>query len=775
MGGAGAREHSRIPTDEEEETLTDAESYNSSETGHDQPVTIPWLDLLSSSNAGEKIRQNARELTGEYCYLHDGAQQRCIPQTGKVAPATTIAAILKEIAKKPVGLKDRQQLLEFQELLKEHNNLQKAVDENPESLVPELELLEAKGPLDLQEIREIRDVLASREFRAEFSLENRFDHWVRELNQMSPMQFVQITTVLSVEAGKEKLESNLHRFIHSLSLELEWPSIRERLEHLMGNHGDHRWAQDSGREVDNNGWKRQMGQDFHLLGYDPGRTASEIYLRGGRKDKFDGIPMEKAATKRWKAQWKAAEAWLTFPPEVSSLTLMTTNFFNRLFSGDGNAVYSASFCATPAVQLLSDNTSDYELTLVLKSLVDMGHFSYGFVTPVGRAVLELAFKRAEKIRWTHAIKDFLYVFVLVFMGHTLRESSLSNGVQCPVWALYLFVFLAIVVALNFVSKLFTEMFIFVHSAAGCRSCSCRGGILTGILAAGSKHATTWNVLTVAAELFSICVSVKFIWKGHWDLDHIQDSIEHSFKFFKEYPATMSSLVLIRWTILSTSFLQVEQVGRNMVPVVIAVCQPASLFFLFFLGFMIFAAFHAYYVFPIEENVGNKAHWLDNYVFNTFLKVFRLTVLGDFDLAELEGLDDKVTAQLTKLNRTSSEITGSVDVDSSDWTDQYHRAVRYQFLILSMVITVVVMNVYIGLLGELYGQAEKRSRQLYNHYRATCAYRHMCERLALYFLPNKLGICCGETGRKNDSGLYWFIYNKKQLTDDEDGEADNKSD
>ena len=52
-------------------------------------------------------------------------------------------------------------------------------------------------------------------------------------------------------------------------------------------------------------------------------------------------------------------------------------------------------------------------------------------------------------------------------------------------------------------------------------------------------------------------------------------------------------------------------------------------------------------------------------------------------------------------------------------------VRYQFLILSMVITVVVMNVYIGLLGELYGQAEKRSRQLYNHYRATCAYRHMC--------------------------------------------------
>ena len=40
-----------------------------------------------------------------------------------------------------------------------------------------------------------------------------------------------------------------------------------------------------------------------------------------------------------------------------------------------------------------------------------------------------------------------------------------------------------------------------------------------------------------------------------------------------------------------------------VPVVIAVTQPASLFFLFFLGFMILAAFHAYYVYPIQDPDG----------------------------------------------------------------------------------------------------------------------------------------------------------------------------
>ena len=78
--------------------------------------------------------------------------------------------------------------------------------------------------------------------------------------------------------------------------------------------------------------------------------------------------MEKAATKRWKAQWKAAEAWLTFPPEVSSLKLMPTNFVNRLFSGDGNAVYSASFCA-PRPKKAAFGFGSPILSLMLRGLL----------------------------------------------------------------------------------------------------------------------------------------------------------------------------------------------------------------------------------------------------------------------------------------------------------------------------------------------------------------------------------------------------------------------
>ena len=94
------------------------------------------------------------------------------------------------------------------------------------------------------------------------------------------------------------------------------------------------------------------------------------------------------------------------------------------------------------------------------------------------------------------------------------------GAECPQWALYLFLSLAFLVAFNFVSKVIIETTFFVYSSGGCNH------IFAGIFAAVSKHTTTWNVLIVAAELFSIWVSIKFTWSGiKWHNQSIPDSIE----------------------------------------------------------------------------------------------------------------------------------------------------------------------------------------------------------------------------------------------------------
>ena len=102
--------------------------------------------------------------------------------------------------------------------------------------------------------------------------------------------------------------------------------------------------------------------------------------------------------------------------------------------------------------------SDYDLALILKSLVDSGQTSHSFVTPVGRAVLEIADERSKYVRRLHALKDTLYVFVLFIMGDALRRKAL-----CPDWAIWTFMALAILVAFNFLSKMILELSFFVSS------------------------------------------------------------------------------------------------------------------------------------------------------------------------------------------------------------------------------------------------------------------------------------------------------------------------
>jgi len=245
-----------------------------------------------------------------------------------------------------------------------------------------------------------------------------------------------------------------------------------------------------------------------------------------------------------------------------------------------------------------------------------------------------------------------------------------------------FIGLAILVAFNFFAKLFVESILITKADAG--------GWLRffDLRAALVKHATTWNGLVVCSEIYSVYVTMRFV-RFWWHLDVSTDPQQY-WDFFENDPSALSSLVLIRWTILSTNFLQIEQVGSNMVPVVLAVCQPASIFFLLFLGFMITAAFHAYYVFPIQENVGGSgvldADYL-NHVLTTFLKVFRLAVLGDFDLNELEGINEHIEAKIVH----TDEIKGKVEVPEEEYSSKYHRTIRYEFVVLSLVCPAVAIG------------------------------------------------------------------------------------
>eukprot|EP00439_Symbiodinium_sp_Y106_P023505 s1322_g2.t2 len=694
----------------------------------DEEKPLEWLELLSASNTGEKERIKARTWTRKCRYLQAGAQQHHVQMC---------RGQLKEAVNKLMADVEK-----FEDLLKgletgvedsKHIDWDKVGIDTKHAILERLQTLQAFSEQDasldrgrahenepthrVERFTQVADCIEDRTWckdRARKLLPDGacYELWVRMLNALTPTEFVRKVTVLSMEEGQETLLS----FIHGLSLELPYLSAFWALKDGPDGKGDRMtdWATDAAMWQ----WKRGSTRGFHIIGH----GHADIYR----------TPMQGLQEKtKQLLEFEERDCW------ISSQTLSS----------------KTTFCITPTVRLLDDDISNNDLGLILKALVDTGPFSYSFVTPVGRAVLELASDRTWYVRRLHAFKDISYVVMLMFMGHARRQ-----GRTCDTWVIMAFIGLAILVAFNFFAKLFVESILITKADAG--------GWLRffDLRAALVKHATTWNGLVVCSEIYSVYVTMRFV-RFWWHLDVSTDPQQY-WDFFENDPSALSSLVLIRWTILSTNFLQIEQVGSNMVPVVLAVCQPASIFFLLFLGFMITAAFHAYYVFPIQENVGGSgvldADYL-NHVLTTFLKVFRLAVLGDFDLNELEGINEHIEAKIVH----TDEIKGKVEVPEEEYSSKYHRTIRYEFVVLSLVITVVVMNVYIGLLGELYEKAERRCRQHYNNYRASCAYRHICEHYAFA----QVFCCCRKTKPASEKeGLYWLSYSKTKLFDNHESET-----
>ncbi|CAE7937845.1 unnamed protein product [Symbiodinium necroappetens] len=499
-------------------------------------------------------------------------------------------------------------------------------------------------------------------------------------------------------------QENLNRFLRSLSLELTWNRVEARIQEMFS------WK-DPKRHL--SPWElfKPQERNFCVIGCENGREL----------DRFD----ESISQKKF--------------PEGGNCYQVLREFASKTFGGQHALIFEATYSISPAVQLFE--LSDMDLTLTLKALVDAGQGSQCFNTVLGKAIVRESLRRTIGFRLLDGFVDVLIVILLAHLGYKVQIQQ-----KPETRTLWSFGALGIWVCIACLGRVLSGLRLFWDSAHPCSS----------FLAAIAKHLTLWNSLITLSELFSVYVGMRF-------LSCLNDPDLVGFDFFQAHPVMISALVLIRWTLLAIDFFQFEEIGRRVVPIVHAASRPASVYFLFFLALMLAGSFQAYRVFPIEENIGGA-----NKVLDTFLKIFRLEVLGDFDLNELEGINDKLTGRVETSNGT---IHGDVDADPSDWSDKYHRGVRFEFMALSLGVTVVVMNVYIGLLGSLYDNATKRKNQLYAHYLASCCYRHLCLRLLLWQLCCWGAPCaaCHEDAEDEGAGerLYWLAYEKDTLLDGND--------
>ncbi|CAE7827723.1 GK1 [Symbiodinium sp. CCMP2592] len=508
------------------------------------------------------------------------------------------------------------------------------------------------------------------------ALDKMYDDWVKRLNGLTPACFMQTVAALVVEEGQQ----SLNIFMESLSMDLSLFGANRRVGSLPKD--ARMWVGPKLSE-----WDRSKPWDW--LGKSLGSFRIVF------KQRTEMTLLSK----------------LTKDLESTD----TSQSCGRvLFSAAaGQSLSRISYSIIPAVQLLNANDSD--LSLMLKVLVDAGRESQCFTTVVSKALLDEALIRTSWARAADWLVDMLYLVILLLLAIAVnsRRKPLKTVQVC-------FFIVSLWVALSLLCKLYGGLRLFWSRCGACR------GFFAGVI----KHATLWNLVMSSSEVFSTYFAFRFCIYVVYDAD------EGAWTLFRQHPGFLSFLVLVRWTQLGIGLLQVELLGRNVVPVVHAISRPESLSFLFFLFIIVLGSFHAYYVFPIKENTGSLTH-----VLNTFLKIFRLEILGDFSLSELEGLGDQLHGSF------SSDHTFDGEVDEEAYDRDFHRSLRAEFVALSLAVNVVFLNVYIGLLGELYGKSVERKTQLYHHYLASYAYRNLSRAL-------RPGQSCGDRSHLKNVEVVW---------------------
>jgi len=204
------------------------------------------------------------------------------------------------------------------------------------------------------------------------------------------------------------------------------------------------------------------------------------------------------------------------------------------------------------------------------------------------------------------------------------------------------------------------------------------------------HGLGSNIMDVVRLVFD-CLGVFLLFNISWE--PTADTNLRS-------PAQEERLVLALWCVLHwlhslNSFRCFNWFGPKVLPIIYAL--SASKVFFGVLAFCIAPAVHAYYVLGARQEPGP---WLA-----ASIPMFRLAVMGDFDMFELEGTDTVYV-----------EEGGMWNPEDPSPSKLYY-PVLLLFFLVSVLVNVTLMNIFIGILSANYDFYDDRGFEMFLQERA----------------------------------------------------------
>jgi len=187
---------------------------------------------------------------------------------------------------------------------------------------------------------------------------------------------------------------------------------------------------------------------------------------------------------------------------------------------------------------------------------------------------------------------------------------------------------------------------------------------------------------------------------------------------------------VKWMHLILECMCIEFFGKSVLPAFSAITGSEARKFMAFLVLVVAGSFQAYWSLPIPENQPRQGV---SELWKSFTAVFRLDILDDYDVWELEGVHDQI----------NKSVPGDMyDIDEGPESQLYHDGIQLMGTFLSCFVAVGAMNMSIGVLSKSYDENKARANQIYCHFKAGYTFKFLQRQVFSNNLGSKIcGVLC----------------------------------
>jgi hypothetical protein len=228
----------------------------------------------------------------------------------------------------------------------------------------------------------------------------------------------------------------------------------------------------------------------------------------------------------------------------------------------------------------------------------------------------------------------------------------------------------------------------------------------------------WTIFEVMMAIYGVALVVGFMYFKWSASDHMDWWWPTRGDALYYHPTWIAVFILFKFQQVIQKTLCIRGIGEMVIPAYYALFDKASTRVITFAFMLWLNSLCTYYAIPVELS----RSWIEN-IWLMGVSMYRLDFSGDFDLNTLEGLNENIV-----LNRTRGGpevVQGSIQ-DPSEFMP-WHKAVGALYMAFFFFMNVGLLNVYIGIVSELYTRKYNRRKEFFEAYRAVYIYKLLVSR------------------------------------------------